>query len=27
MRVVSTFLKEKPKRALLIVMGTHDEVY
>jgi hypothetical protein len=27
MRVVSTFLKEKPKRALLIIMGTHDEVY
>ena len=27
MRVVSTFLEEKPKRALLIVMGTHDEVY
>jgi hypothetical protein len=27
MRVVSTFLKEKPKRALLIVIDTHDEVY
>ena len=27
MRVVSTFLEEKPKRALLIVMDTHDEVY
>jgi hypothetical protein len=27
MRVVSTFLEEKPKRALLIVIDTHDEVY
>ena len=27
MRVVSTFLEEKLKRALLIVMDTHDEVY
>lgn len=27
MRVVFTFLEGKPRRALLIDMGTHDEVY